>query len=260
MSLTALAGFAEGFIGAKTAQRDRADRLERGKRDDALIAALGARPDAGSYPTNISGSIGGTPLSWGDSGYGSVKGSAPSGGDPGSGTFASLLDKHEGGGKYDTLFGFSQNGGRFDGVDVSKMTLAEAMEFSKPDGEYGQWVKSKIGRVATPMGRGQIVGTTLRGAVKEMGLPLDTKFDGNTQGLIIDHLAKRRLASAGSPVAKRAAMRAEWEGFKHVDDATLDGAIARFEAGSAVPVAAPEPIEAPRALGAVPPTRIGGPQ
>jgi hypothetical protein len=74
------------------------------------------------------------------------------------------------------------------------------------------------------------VGTTLRGASKEMGLSPDTKFTPQTQDAIASHLAQRRLSSAKSPAAKRAALRAEWEGFKNVGDDELDAAIARFEA------------------------------
>jgi len=72
-------------------------------------------------------------------------------------SFLGVMDKHEGGGSYDTLFGHSQD--KF-GVKPSEMTLGQLYAFSDPSGEYGQWVKGQVGRVATPMGRYQFVGTT----------------------------------------------------------------------------------------------------
>lgn len=257
MSLSALSSFAEGFVGAKLDKRDREERERQGLRDDALIAALGARPMGGGMGAS-GGMAGGMqdPMrqagenpTWQGSGYGKPDAGAMGAG--GGDGLLSLIDKHEGGGRYDTLFGHSQNSGQFAGVDVSKMTLADVYQFSDPSGEYGQWVKGKVGRVATPMGRYQIVGTTLRSAAKEMGLPPETVFDQNTQDSIAGHLAKRRLAGAGSPAAKRAAMRSEWEGFKHVSDSVLDDAIAKYESTGGV--------LQPRPLGAIKPT-TGGPQ
>jgi hypothetical protein len=136
--------------------------------------------------------------------------------------------QHEGAGNASTLFGHSQNGGRFAGVDVSKMTLAQVKEFSRPDGEYGQWVKDKVGRVATPMGYGQIVGTTLRNTAKAMGLPDNTVFDQQTQTRMVDHLAAQRIRGSNSPAGRRAGMRAEWEGFKNVSNNDLDRTINEF--------------------------------
>lgn len=148
----------------------------------------------------------------------------------GSGDLFSLIDKHEGGGNYSTLFGHSQrDGGQFAGTDVSGMTIGEAINFASPSGEYGQWVKGKVGRVATPMGRHQIVGSTLKAAAAEMGLSPDTPFSGEVQDRIAEHLAYKRIAGAKSPEAKRNALRSEWEGFRNVSNAALDVAIAQFE-------------------------------
>ena len=233
MSLAGLGAFAEGFGAARMRRKDMDQRRADAERQDRMIAALGAMPPAGM--------IGG-----GD-GMGVAVGSA--GGDDLSGdqvrsdgTLLGLIDRTEGGGNYSTLFGHSQRGGAFDGVDVSKMTLAQLKNFASPKGQYGQWVKGKVGRVATPMGRYQIVGTTLRNAASELGLSPDTVFSPQTQTAIAEHLARRRLASAESPAAKRIALRAEWEGFKHVPDSQLDQAIARFESGGGT--------FSPRALGA----------
>lgn len=77
----------------------------------------------------------------------------------------------ESSGDYNALFGFSNRaGGPFEDVRLTDMTVDEAIAFSAPDGAYGQWVKGQIGRVATPMGGYQIVGTTLRAAKKGLGL------------------------------------------------------------------------------------------
>lgn len=145
------------------------------------------------------------------------------------GRLRDLVDRTEGGGGYDTLFGFSNRSGPFSGVDVSRMTIGQLKDFSSPSGQYGAWVKNKIGRVATPMGRYQIVGTTLRGLADEMGLSDDTVFDENTQDAMFDHLVQRRLSRASSPEAKLAGLRAEWEGFKHVSDAALLAAASEYE-------------------------------
>lgn len=237
MSIAVLGAFAEGFANARLQRRARAERLADAERQERMIAALGARPDAGM----IGGGDGmGDMIGKAGNDY---LGSAPRVPVKSDGTLLGLIDRTEGGGNYSTLFGHSQNGGRFSGVDVSKMTLAQLSDFASPSGEYGQWVKGKVGRVATPMGRYQIVGTTLRGAAKEMGLSPDTVFTPQTQTAIAEHLARRRLATAKSPAAKRIAMRAEWEGFKHVPDSQLDQAIAQFEAGGG--------SFAPRAMGAI---------
>lgn len=146
------------------------------------------------------------------------------------GDLFSLIDKTEGGGNYSTLFGHSQReGGQFAGTDVSNMTVDEVLDFTKPSGAYGQWVKGKVGRVATPIGRHQIVGSTLKAAAAELGIGGNTVFSAQTQDRIANHLAYKRISGAKTQEAKRAALRSEWEGFKHVSDATLDAAIAKFE-------------------------------
>lgn len=77
----------------------------------------------------------------------------------------------ESGGDYNALFGYSnRDGGPFAKVKITEMTVDQAIEFSNPRGEYAAWVRGKIGRTATPMGAYQIVGTTLRGAKKALGL------------------------------------------------------------------------------------------
>lgn len=153
----------------------------------------------------------------------------------GTGSLFDLIDATEGAGNYDTLYSHSQRAGNpFAGVRVSEMTLDELAEFSSPRGEYGRWVASQTaeGDIATPMGRHQIVGTTLRNAAREMGLSGDTKFTPEVQDQIAMHLARGRLSGQSSMAGKRRALRLEWQGFRHVDDSDLDRAIAMFESGN----------------------------
>ena len=108
----------------------------------------------------------------------------------------------ESGGDYDALFGFSnRGGGPFASVQVTQMTVDQAIAFSQPRGTYGQWVKGKIGRVATPMGAYQIVGTTLRHAKREMGLTGSEVFDEAMQ----DRIGKWILQTQGTDA---------WEGYR----------------------------------------------
>lgn len=77
----------------------------------------------------------------------------------------------ESGGDYNALFGYANRpGGQFAGVNLTDMTVNQALDFSNPRGPYAQSVKGQIGRVATPMGAYQVVGTTLRSAVEGLGL------------------------------------------------------------------------------------------
>lgn len=243
------ARFIEGTAQGMTAQQEREERERRANMP--IPDAYGPYDDG--YQ-NYDG-YGGRSLEVGRSnaGQGGVSGMGrPQGGASTGGSFYDLLDKHEGGGGWDTLFGHSQNGGRFDGVRVSQMTLDEVSDFADPSGEYGQWVKQQLAasgqraRVATPMGRGQIVGTTLRNTAKAMGLPGDTKFDEGTQKAMIRHLAMNRIRGQSTMSGKLAAMRAEWEGFKHVSDADLSRAIRELEGGGGHPAestAAPAPVD-----------------
>lgn len=143
----------------------------------------------------------------------------------------SAMDRYEGGGSYSTLFGHSQNS-RFSGVDLTNMTLAEVKEFSSPNGEYGQWVKGQIGRVATPMGRYQFVGTTLRQVQKEMGLPDDTIFDSSTQDAMFRHYLGKRLSQGNTISEKVSQLRQAWEGFKNVPTIELSAIVRSIDSGS----------------------------
>lgn len=138
-----------------------------------------------------------------------------------AGSFVEIMDQTEGGGRYDTLFGHSQKSGPFAGVDITKMTLGQLKEFASPKGEYGNWVKSQVGRVATPMGRYQFTGTTLRQVSAEMGLPDDTLFDKNTQDALFKYHLNKTLARGSTLQEKVSLLRGQWEGFKSVPTAKL---------------------------------------
>jgi hypothetical protein len=108
----------------------------------------------------------------------------------------------ESGGDPNALYGYANRpGGRFAGVNVSDMSVADVMAFTDPRGEYAQHVKSQIGRVATPVGNFQVVGSTLRDAVKGMGLTGTEKFDAATQDAIGQWIYSQQGTGA-------------WEGYK----------------------------------------------
>jgi len=142
-----------------------------------------------------------------------------------------LIDRTEGNGDYRTLFGHSQRpGGAFEGVDITQMTLAQLDDFDK---EYGSWVNGEIGRVTTPGGRFQIVGTTRRQVADEMGLPSDTVFSKEVQDAMFYHLVDKRISGPRSMEAKMRGLRQEWEGFKNVSDKDLSAAITAYQNGDA---------------------------
>lgn len=227
-----LAAFAESFANQKQQQRDRKERDEMRAMNDRMLGimeqqisaghGMGAAPEALSYDDAGRGPGGAAPTS--SIGAASDPGSFSTGG----GLF-DLLDAKEGAGSYDTLYGHAQNKGAFAGTKVSNMTLGEVMDFTSPSGAYAQHVKGQVGRVATPVGRGQIVGTTLRRTAEQMGLDPSTPFNAKTQDAMINHLAANRLRGAKDMAGKMAGLRAEWEGFKSVPDAQLSSAITGFE-------------------------------
>ena len=140
---------------------------------------------------------------------------------------------------YDTLYkNFEIKDTPFKDTKVSTMTLGELYDFSKPSGEYGKYVKPRLdkntyayrqGLTSTPMGKYQIVGTTLRNVAKQMNLPPETVFNKETQDKMFLFLAKQRVARGKTMADKRTQLREEWEGFKYVDDATMDKMIAEIE-------------------------------
>ena len=81
----------------------------------------------------------------------------------------------ESGGDYNALFGYAHRPGKqFAGVNLTDMTVDQALQFSDPSGAYGQYVlrnrpDPEMG-VATPMGAWQVVGKTLAAAKSGLGL------------------------------------------------------------------------------------------
>ena len=228
MSLS-LGAFAEGFATSLNAQRDRKAMAEANARQDRMLDIMekqGSMPMAQHYPMSMGVGPADTPQA-GSRGGGGVMPAPPSKATGPAGSFSELLRRTEGAGDYDTLFGHSQReGGRFAGTKASNMTLDELYSFTSPKGEYGSWVASKNGgTVATPIGAGQIVGSTMRRAAKQMGLPGDTRFSPEVQDAMINHLAMNRINGVSDPAARRKALRSEWVGFNHVSDGELDGAI-----------------------------------
>jgi hypothetical protein len=113
----------------------------------------------------------------------------------------------ESGGDYGALFGYQNRpSGRFSGVDVTKMTVDQALDFAKPSGEYGQYVKGQVGRVATPMGAYQVIGTTLRAAKDGLGLTGAETMTPELQDRIGQWVYKTQGTGA-------------WEGYKPMTDA-----------------------------------------
>ncbi len=146
------------------------------------------------------------------------------------GSFLAAVDRTEGAGGYDTLYGHAQKNA-FAGTDVSKMPIADVLAFTDPSGAYAQSVKGQIGRVATPVGRYQVVGTTLRKAVNALGLDPSQPFDAATQDRVAAYLATERVKSAGSLPEKISALRSEWHGFKGVPDSEMAQIVADLENG-----------------------------
>ena len=108
----------------------------------------------------------------------------------------------ESGGDYGALYNYQNRpNGRFSGIDVTKMTVDQALDFASPSGPYGQYVKSQVGRVATPMGAYQVVGSTLRDAKRAMGLKGDEVLTPQLQDQIGQWIYKTQGTGA-------------WEGYK----------------------------------------------
>lgn len=137
-----------------------------------------------------------------------------------------LIDQTEGGGSYDTLLNFSNNK-EFAGVDITKMTIGQLKAFA--DGEYGKYSKDRLGYKATPMGRYQIVGTTLADTANKLGLSDDTVFSPEIQDHMFAYLANQAIKSGGI-----SGLRSTWEGFKTVPDDVLQVAADEFMSSSSL--------------------------
>ena len=91
----------------------------------------------------------------------------------------------ESGGDYNALFGYSNRpGGRFAGTDLTRMSVGDVINFTSPNAPYAEYVRGQVGRTATPVGAYQVVGTTLRDAVRSLGIDPSQPFDQATQDRI----------------------------------------------------------------------------
>ena len=116
----------------------------------------------------------------------------------------------ESGGDYDALFGYQNRpDGIFSGIKVSEMPIADVIKFTSPSGAYGEYVKGQVGRVATPVGAYQVVGSTLRGAVEALGLDPNQKFDKATQDKIGQYILKTQGTGAWEGYGKGGAAMAQ---------------------------------------------------
>lgn len=150
----------------------------------------------------------------------------------------------ESGGDYDALFGFSNRpGGRFANARLTDMTVDQALNFASPSGPYGQWVKGKIGRVATPMGGYQVVGTTLKAAKEGLGLTGNERMTPETQDMIGQWI----LAKQGTGA---------WEGYKGPRDPASFPAAAPALSPDALQFAANNPQ--PGGFGSAVERQLGG--
>jgi len=114
----------------------------------------------------------------------------------------------ESGGDYNALYNYANRAGNpFAGFNLTGMTVDEALEFASPSGPYAQYVKGQVGRVATPMGAYQVVGSTLAEAKKGLGLTGSEMMAEDLQDKIGQWIYKTQGPSA-------------WEGLKGKDMAT----------------------------------------
>lgn len=127
---------------------------------------------------------------------------------------------------YDTILGHQHRAGkRFSGVAISNMTLGDLKDFTTSDSDYAQYSREAIPRLrekgtfATPLGKYQIVGSTLRKLQKKMGLPDDTKFTPDVQDAMFKELLKGRGLDkyiAGKLTKNQFVrnLQGEWEGLQ----------------------------------------------
>jgi hypothetical protein len=96
-----------------------------------------------------------------------------------------LIDATESGGDYNALYNYQNRpDGRFSDVRVTDMSVGDVLSFTNPQGAYADYVRGQVGRVATPVGRYQVVGSTLRNAVEALGIDPSTPFNPATQDRI----------------------------------------------------------------------------
>jgi len=131
---------------------------------------------------------------------------------------------------YKTILGNAQD--QFN-IDITTKTVDELIEFSRIGGPFAEFSKRQVGRVATPMGKYQIVGTTLKELKKKEGLSGQEIFDENLQDrLFVSLLEKRGLREFQRGFIDKATfvkrLQNEWEGLKK-SSRSLEQTVAQLE-------------------------------
>tara|TARA_R110000824_G_scaffold220562_1_gene407710 strand:+ start:2171 stop:3031 length:861 start_codon:yes stop_codon:yes gene_type:complete len=146
-----------------------------------------------------------------------------------------MTTKESGSGGYDALYDQSQKS-TFKDFKPTEMTVGEVLAFQKKRGagSYASFVKANnpSGKLSTPVGKFQYVGSTLQDEVDKNDYDLNAKFDAGMQSKIFYNHANRIIKNLKTQEGKRSKMRATWEGFKSkkaVSDKELDALIAEIQ-------------------------------
>jgi hypothetical protein len=137
---------------------------------------------------------------------------------------------------YNTLFNNAEQYD-FKGTAVTTMTLDDLVEFTKPGGTYDKYTREARTEndnnppMATPLGKYQIVGTTLKELIKKLNLPGNTRFTPEVQDAMFVELVKQAISPAKTMSTKIERLRKTWEGFSKnkVPDNVLELAIKQIE-------------------------------
>jgi len=146
-----------------------------------------------------------------------------------------MTAKESGSGGYDSLYDQSQKE-TFKGIVPTEMTIGEVLAFQKKRGKgsYASFVKANnpSGKLSTPVGKFQYVGSTLQDEVDKNGYDLNSKFDAAMQSKIFYNHANRIIKNLKTQDGKRSKMRSTWEGFKSkkaVSDKEIDSLISEIQ-------------------------------
>ena len=146
-----------------------------------------------------------------------------------------MTTKESGSGGYDALYDQSQKS-TFKDFKPTEMTIGEVLAFQKKRGagSYASFVKANnpSGKLSTPVGKFQYVGSTLQDEVDKNDYDLNAKFDAGMQSNIFYNHANRIIKNLKTQEGKRSKMRSTWEGFKSrkaVSDKELDALIAEIQ-------------------------------
>lgn len=137
---------------------------------------------------------------------------------------AAEFDKSESN-SYDALFGYAEKTNTpFKGKKITELTLDELKKFTSDRGKGSYFnfnANEKKGRRAktTPLGKFQIVGSTLKGLIDNYGWDLNTVFDKKTQDQMYLQLANEVMnVPFGSlpTLAQTNKLKGQFEGFNKI--------------------------------------------